>query len=78
MQSEDDGQGEIEGQGGEVRRRKKKGLKEKLKERLTGGKSKEEQSQTAGFTSTATTTTSTGAISPGAQPYPEHEKCMCM
>lgn len=68
MQSEDDGQGEIEGQGGEVRRRKKKGLKEKL----TGGKSKQEQSQTESFTSTPTTTISTGATSPGAQP--EHEK----
>ncbi|KAK7842312.1 hypothetical protein CFP56_014114 [Quercus suber] len=53
--SEDDGQGEIEGQGGEVRRRKKEGLKEKIKEKLTGGKS-EEQSQTESFTSTATTT----------------------
>jgi hypothetical protein len=39
-QSEDEGQGR-EGEQG-TRRRKKKGLKEKIKEKLTGGKRKEE------------------------------------
>ena len=58
MQSEDDGQGG---------RRKKKGLKEKIKEKFTGGKHKNEephhQAHGVGTRTTTTTTTTT-----------EHEK----
>lgn len=62
MQSEDDGQG--------GRRKKKKGLKEKIKEKLTGGKHKEEPSQTGSVTSpTAETTT----LPSGAGTYEHHE-----
>jgi hypothetical protein len=70
LQSGDDGQGEfIEGQD---ERRKKKGLKEKIKEKLTGGKNKEEHSQAVSFSSTATTTISAGPA--GTQQYHDHEK----
>ncbi|GMY06237.1 embryogenic cell protein 40-like [Fagus crenata] len=67
--SGDDKQGEfIEGQGG----RRKKGLKEKIKEKLTGGKNKEEHSQAVSFSRTATTTISAGPT--GTQQYHDHEK----
>ncbi|KAF2322866.1 hypothetical protein GH714_031530 [Hevea brasiliensis] len=55
--SEDDGQGG---------RRKKKGLKEKIKEKLTGGKHKEEHGHTVSSTTTETT--------PGGREHHEHEK----
>ena len=59
MQSEDDGQGG---------RRKKKGLKEKIKEKFTGGKHKnEEPHHQAHGVGTGTTTTTTPTTT-------EHEK----
>jgi hypothetical protein len=57
LQSEDDGQGG---------RRKKKGLKQKIKEKLTGGKHKEEHGHTVDVH-----TTTTG---PAGEQYQEQEK----
>lgn len=55
LQSEDDGQGG----------RRKKGLKDKIKEKLPGGKSREEQAYGT------TTTTGTGGMGYGEE---QHEK----
>lgn len=60
LQSEDDGQGG---------RRKKKGLREKIKEKLTLGKQKDEHPQTTGFSAATTTTTTTTATQ-----HHDHEK----
>ncbi|KAF2301879.1 hypothetical protein GH714_030153 [Hevea brasiliensis] len=61
--SEDDGQGG---------RRKKKELKEKIKEKLTGGKLKEERGHTVSVSSTTTATT------PGGGEHHEREKKSAM
>ena len=58
LQSEDDGQG--------GRRKKKKGLKQKIKEKLTGGKHKEEHGHTVDVHTTAT--------GPAGEQYQEQEK----
>jgi hypothetical protein len=69
-QSEDEGQGG-EGEQGTTRR-KKKGLKEKIKERLTGGKQKDENAHATAVSTTTTTTAS--STSPTSLQHHEHEK----